>query len=122
MINAKSIYNNALYFDHIDVWEDINNSVQNYIAKMKEILDTQRIFVGISILGCRGIITEEIYTNLYKAEIDRDTVICPLTVFNDITDEDNVEKSMKNLQLEYMLSIGLKNNSTLKTLLKEINN
>ena len=88
---------------------------------MKDILDTQRIFVGISILGCKGVVTEDIFTSLYRAEIDRDTIICPLTIFNDITNEESVGKSLKNLQLEYMLSIGLKNNSDLQALLQEIN-
>lgn len=122
MLNVESTANDNLYFAHGAVWGDINNTVLNYIEKMKGIIDTQRIFVGISIIGCKGVITEKNFPSLYKAEIDRDTIICPLTVFDDITDDESVERSMKNLQLEYMLSIGLKNNSTLQTLLKEMSN
>lgn len=121
MLNVKNTSNNSLHLAHVCVWEDIRNTVQNYMEKMKDILDTQRIFVGISILGCKGVITEAIFTSLYRAEIDRDTIICPLTIFNDITNEESVGKSLKNLQFEYMLSIGLKNNSDLQALLQEIN-
>ncbi len=113
------IYPNG-FFAHVAVWENIDNCVRTYIEKMKTILDTQRIFVGISVIGCKDVVSEQAIGLSGNVLIDRNTIICHPIVVDNIHEDDAVELSMKMLQIEFLLSLGVKSNSTLKALIDEV--
>lgn len=101
------------------IWDRIEQVVRGYIEKMKNILETQRVYVCISIIGCKNVVTENVFINDYNGKIDRDMVICSPVVFENIADDDLVELCIKRLHIEYALSLGIKYSGTLKRLIQE---
>lgn len=101
-----------------DLWEKINSVCDGYISIFKDSLSDHRLFFCISIIGCKGVMSEDPNTNWgYKGEIDRDVLLCqPVTSFN----SENTDIVMKRLELEFLLSIGVKQNKELFGLINEL--
>jgi len=110
------------YFPCDYYWEQIENIIVKYISIMKSILETKRLFIGISILGCKGATTNDSFERYYKGYIDRDTVLCIPILFDDIDNENEVEDSIKWLKIEYYLSLGIKVKEELEKLIAEVVN
>lgn len=108
------------FFASTYVWERIAPVVENYIAKMKQILHTKRFFVCLSIMGCKGIVTEDSWERVYRGKIDRNTVICAPVVFENIDIEDRNDISLKLFQIEFALALGIKNSKVLQKLISEV--
>lgn len=110
------------YIPTSSIWENcIEKITKNYIQIMSPLLDTQRIFAAISIIGCKDIPTicgNDTY--LANGKIDRNLLLCTPTVFIDIKDKNGVMLTMKRLQLEYLLSMGIKNAGKIDELLQAI--
>lgn len=101
-------------------WEQIEKIVKKYISIMKSILETKRLFICISVLGCKGVTTNDSFERYYKGHIDRDTVLCVPISINDIDNETEVDNSIKWLKIEYYLSLGIKANDELDKLVAEV--
>lgn len=107
-------------FASSDLWDQIEPVVRNYISKMKSILDTQRIFIGISIIGCKNVVTESNFPSSYSGKIDRDLILCAPVVFENITDESDVDSTIKRVHLEYKLALGMKSSEAVGQLIQEV--
>lgn len=101
-------------------WDLIKSAVRNYTCVMKSIVPTRRIYLGISVIGCKSVVTEQGNSQNYRGYIDRDIVICNQVLFSNIMDDEDIDNSMKLLRLEYSLSIGMKYEDELDKLIKEI--
>ncbi|MBE6776336.1 MAG: ATP-binding protein [Ruminococcaceae bacterium] len=102
------------------IWEKLEPVIDKYISVMKEILETKRIFVCISVLGCKNVISESREDTFFPGSIDRDTVICNPVVIEDIEDIDEFDTSIKWLQIEYRLALGVKSSKKLSELIEEV--
>ncbi|MEA4895368.1 MAG: ATP-binding protein [Oscillospiraceae bacterium] len=102
------------------IWDRIEPVVRNYISKMRSILDTQKIFVGISIIGCKNAVTESNFPSNYSGKIDRDMILCAPVVFENIIEESDVETAIKRVQLEYKLALGMKSSEAVGQLIQEV--
>lgn len=83
----------------------------------------QRIFVCISIIGCKGVSStseEEGFFAFYSGTIDRNMLMCNPIVLDDIDSYDEQEVMKKKLYIEYMLSIGKKNEKDLDQYIKDV--
>lgn len=108
------------YFPSEYVWEKLKPVVENYISSMKNILHSNRVFVCVSIIGCKDVATEDSWGVVHSGKIDRNNVICLPVVFDNILDEENVYLAIKQFQIEYYLALGMKNSKELKELIKEV--
>lgn len=95
------------FFAHEKFWEELGTAVKNYIDVMAGILDTKRIFVCLSIIGCHNVLTGNSFSFHESAKIDRVQMIMNPIIFEDIQDETDVYVSMKRLKTEYHLAIGI---------------
>lgn len=102
------------------VWDRIEPVVFNYIAKMKGILVTKRVFVCLSIVGCKGAITDNNAMHFYNGKIDRDIMFCEPIAFENIADDSSVERLMKQVHLEFLLALGVRYSDAVKRLLNEV--
>ena len=118
-IRARS-NTNMEYFASTSVLEKIQATVSKYIEIMCNVIDTKRIFIGVSILGCKGVATDSDIFHDYLGCIDRNTVICNPIIIQDISVDNDVERSIKLLTIEYALAIGVKYSETLNKLLDEV--
>lgn len=109
------------YFPHSYFWEKIQKTLENYINAFKNIYSSEKIYVCISIAGCKDVISEnKEFLMFYKGKIDRNLLLCNPVVLERMDEENDINKSIKKLQVEYMLSLGIKNNDSLNQIIKEL--
>lgn len=108
------------YFPSQYFLEMIQGIVNEYIVRMRPILETKRLFIALSLVGCKGLVTEVGTWTSQQSSIDRNTIICNPITIEDIDDEDGVSKAMKWLQIEFALSLGISDNAKLQQLIKEV--
>lgn len=108
------------YFASSWVWDRIEPVVREYISRMNETIDTQRLFVCLSIVGCKDVATENDFLHDYNGKIDRDTINCAPIVFENINDDEAVELSIKRMYIEFALALGIKCSKTLQALIQEV--
>lgn len=94
-------------FNWVSFWDQLSETVNNYIDTISTIIDTKRVFVCLSIIGCRGVITNESFTIQESAKIDRAVMIANPVVFENIRNANCVYVAMKRLRIDLHLSLGL---------------
>lgn len=107
-------------FPSIAIWERFEPVVGQYINVMKSLLDAKRIFLCVSILGCKHAVTENPADTWYPGRVDRNTIICNPVTIERIDSEDDIDNAMKWLQFEYLLSLGIKSSKTMTSLINEL--
>ena len=111
-------YDNG-YIPQVGIWEKIKSTLYNYSKTTNSVFDTKRVFVCISIIGCKGAITENDYGAYSTSVVDRDYLAFTPVVFDNIYDDKSYERDIIDLKIEYMLSLGIRKNSALQELLNK---
>lgn len=104
-----------------DFWVKIKDTINEYIKRFDEEKLAERVFLCLSIMGCRGIISEaSIITPPFKSVIDRDNIVCAPVEIEDIANKGKVDIAIKKFYIEFKLSIGVNNEEQLTNYIKEI--
>lgn len=101
-------------------WSDIREVVAHYLDVMPGLLDTQRVFVCVSVVGCMNMVSNRNEHGRSIGTIDRDVVMSSPIVFENIYDDESVATSKKWLQLEYYLSLGVREDPELTKLIADV--
>lgn len=118
-VNLKDKYPNG-YLAWSAIWDHLCGLVHGYYKEFQNIVNDNRIFICLSIIGCKDIVTEaEAYHYPYIGRIDRNNIMCNPVCIENIADED-VSIILKKLYIEYVLAIGIKHNKELDAFLKEV--
>jgi len=92
-------------------WKNLINhleiTIRSYFRNMMSIIDTSRLFVCLSIIGCRGIKTQGLDYYNRKCIIDRNVLLCDPVAFNDIANESLRKTDTLRFRLATLLSIGV---------------
>lgn len=110
--------NSQEYLAYAKLWDDIEGVVTYYTENFLPTVEASRVFVCISFVGCKGLVTEP-NNYLYfggSSTIDRNELLCSPIVF--YRDGDTTE-ALKMFKVEYLLSIGIQNSSELEDFAKE---
>lgn len=99
------------------LWERIEYTIRDYSSKLSSVLETQRLFICISIIGFKGAETEKNFLELSRSCVDRDYLVCNPIVINDFRNEYSLRNDIDNLKLDFLLSLGIKYDNELKKLL-----
>lgn len=93
------------YLAHVALWENIESVVGYYTEAIMPNIDASRVFICLTFVGCRGVITERrSLSHFGDSAIDRNELLCsPVTFFKN----DSNEESMASFKVEYLLSIGI---------------
>jgi len=110
-----------LSFEFRDLWKDITPVIRQYISVMKSVLETKRLFLCLTVVGCKNAITNHNVNREYIGSIDRDIILCNPITIEDISDDDIIENAIKWLHIEYFLSLGIRENDDLDRLIAEVN-
>ena len=108
------------YFDSTHVWDEIDYVSQGYQDIMPVFYGSQRYFGCVSIIGCKGIISEGSELRCFETMIDRNQILCEPAVFTKIEDKNVFYLDLKRLHLEYLLALGIKRSSQITRLINEI--
>ncbi len=103
------------------IWGDFETACTEYVVKFKDIYPDQRVFMCLSIVGCKGVMSEnEDFFDPYSGKIDRNLVLCSPVFTSDLNNEDENDLVSKKLYIEFLLSIGVKHNEKLTELIQEV--
>ena len=89
-------------------WSPMRSCIDNYLRTMKSILNTNRVFVVISVIGCKGIGTSgkaDDYGD--RPQIDRDELFVPVFTFDGIDDDKANNRRLDRLKFELKLALGI---------------
>lgn len=119
-----SSYNNTAqkYIQKNDIWSRIETALSNYNDIFKDEYCNNRILICLSIIGCKGILSETTEYTHQIGSIDRNNVICEPVIIEKLNDFNTVELAIKKLHIEYLLSIGVQRDENLNEIIKEIYN
>lgn len=112
--------NGHAYFDNGDVWNYIDNVSQGYQSIMPQFFGNQRYFGCVSIIGCKGVVSEGSDLPRFETIIDNNHIVCEPIVFTKIEDKNVFYLDLKRFHLEYLLSLGIKRNPLIDELIGEI--
>ncbi len=103
------------------LWGILRSLCEQYIHIFKDINTGERIFLCISIIGCRNVITDRNeFEYDYIGKIDRDEIIIDPVQIVKLDDSEEVEFILKELYISYLLSIGVKHDKKLKQLIEDV--
>ncbi len=103
-----------------DLWNKIYEAVDKYIKIINQVIEAKRVFVCISIIGCKDAITSESNYLDITCRIDRNQLICEPVVFENIENRNIDDLEIARLHLTYLSSLGVNNDPVLKGLIKEV--
>jgi hypothetical protein len=98
----------------------IESTAKQYINKIKELFQFKRIFICVSIVGCKNVMTKDHMVDIHRSSIDRDLLICEPIVVENINSDSSVERALKEFQLAFLISLSIKNDSRVTELIKEL--
>ena len=104
----------------LNLWNRIRLVCYEYIKKFSMIDIGERVFICLSIVGCKDMKSENNFNNDYIGLIDREIVLCDPILIEKLEDEKETHFMTKKLQLSFLLSIGVKYDGKLKALIDEI--
>lgn len=119
-INSSRHPNGFMPWEYI--WENIEPVFSGYADKFKLIYQNEKIFMCISIIGCKGVTSENDELSSFRKDIDRNLILCSPVFVSDLSNDDENELIIKKLNIEFLLSIGVKNNYELTKLIQEVYN
>lgn len=83
-------------------------------------LETKRLFLCISVLGSKDVISRQNQYGQATGVIDRNTILCNPIIIEDMTDKEGVKTALKWLNLEYFLSLGINDGKEFNQLVAEV--
>lgn len=109
------------YIPWVYIWKKFQNTYEKYTDKFKDIYSSDKIFLCVSIVGCKGVASEgEMGFFRHMGKIDRDLVVCSPVCIDNLNDDNESELALKKLYIEYLLSIGVRYHEQLTELIKEV--
>lgn len=101
------------------IWDIIKNTLWHYSEKMNGIINCDKVFVCVSIIGCKGVVSEGDNYHV-TGTIDRNTLLCAPVITEKFGENGDTELLLKKLYLEYHIAIGRKHDKNLNGLIKEL--
>lgn len=102
------------------IWTYIKDIVHNYSETFYKNSAFTTFYACISIIGCKGVIASKTDHWLYRASIDRNFIVCP-PVEMTLDHEGNIdENGMRQLEVTYLLSLGIRESQRLTEILGEL--
>lgn len=102
------------------IWGKIESVCSGYADKFKLIYQNEKIFMCISIIGCKGVTSEGGEIVWFRKEIDRNLILCSPVFTNNLSNDEEIKLVLKKLNIEFLLSIGVKEDEKLNKLIKEV--
>lgn len=103
------------FFRKDEYWGKIEKTILKYCESFNTTLLAKRLFICISIIGCKDVVTEDKAASSMKSVIDRDYLICVPNVITDFHSVESLNDDLKTAKLEYLLSLGIKHADEVKS-------
>ena len=100
--------------------DTIMQVVDKYLERMNNAIETSRVFVCVSIIGCLGVVTEDEFDADFRGVIDRNELICDPVCIEDYSNDEVVEDAKRELLLSYYLALGIQRRKELAQLIEQM--
>ena len=114
-----SEYPSKIFFAWEAAWQRVERSIREYVDKIYHLFPSQRLFVGFSLIGCKGISSENNYFYDQAGIIDRNRLVMN-TMAIDMENNSLLDSYLKRMKLDYMLSLGISLKNEVAMLIKEV--
>ena len=113
-------HNQAYWLDYSGLWFKTSESVQAYVSNLCKFYDFRRVFICISIKGCKNVSTEENAFLGERSKIDRENLLCsPIAL--EINESKKInEEELSLLHLGFLTSLGVRFDPTIKKIIEKI--
>ena len=101
-------------------WNQICIFYSEYVAALKKLFGNERLFVCVSFVGCQGFKTDEDFITETVSTVDRNELIMPPVIIENINDQEELEMFPKKNRLNYLLSLGVRDTKEMKSLISEL--
>ena len=108
------------YIPYMYVWGKFEPVFMGYAEKFKQMYSNEKVYMCMSIIGCKNVISEFGDIATLRKTIDRNNIQCTPVIVNDLSNEDEMNLVVKKLCIEFLLSIGVTNSEELKKLIQEV--
>ena len=105
---------------YVWLWQKIDASIRSYADIMSKYIRLPRFFVYISIVGCKGVLVEKVFEELWESSIDRNRLLCYPIPFELSENEKINEDDMSGLHLDYLTSLGIKFDPVLQAIISKL--
>ncbi len=117
-------YSSSIENEDTIAWQSIENTMvyllREYLKSAKKYIGGQRVYLCVSIVGQRGVLTHYDPVEGTKSRIDRELCIMEPVVIEDIFDEEELNRGINQFCLEYLLSLGISSIKVVSDLIKEV--
>lgn len=102
------------------IWNMIESFIREYNGLVHNLFPTERVFVGISVIGCKGVATDYSYNSDPISTIDRELLKMSTYALEELNSGCNIDSNLKRIQIDYMTSLGIKTCQELDELVREV--
>ena len=102
------------------IWEMIAGTIKKYAQIMGNKLSTHKTYIGFSLFGCKNVMSYRGDFHDESAYIDRDKLLMNTMVFEDITNQDTLERDLKKMKLDYLLALGISRGKEIHALIQDL--
>lgn len=102
------------------IWEKIEFTARAYLRTVHTIIDTNRVFLCVTVVGCKNVATEGSSNDDAYGIIDRDIVLCNPISIEDIADESIIENAVKRQELDFLFAMGIQYQPQINKLIDEV--
>lgn len=115
----KCIHNSHMPWGYL--WDRLDDVYSEGLRLCKSIGVEGKLFLCLSIIGCKGLISDSNESTYdYIGLVDRDEIYCDPIAVEISDDSEIVSNALKQLNLIFLLSIGVKRKKELTDLIREL--
>lgn len=102
-----------------DVWEEIERLICNYNNTFIENGMFSKYYICISVIGCMGVVSEDNPYRRSSVKVDRNNILCPPVEVYLRNDDCLSQDGVTEAQLNYLMSLGLRDSHELGCIISE---
>ncbi len=108
------------FFPWLWAWKMILSAITEYLRRMPPLYNTEKIYVGFTLCGCKDVRTDDNMVFDPSGSIDRDKLVMRTVVIESTEDVDVVNQCLKQFYLDYLLALGKRSRDDLDGVIKDL--
>ena len=95
-----------IWIDWQSLWNKIDAVYKSYVHHMKNVLPNRKIYICLSLVNVQDIIVYDA-DNITERHMDRNAIMTNPVCLSDFNDDNDVDRTNKNLYVDFLLSLGV---------------
>ena len=108
------------FFPWDEFWGMIEKAIRNYLKMLSKLFPSETLYIGVSVIGCKKVATDRYGYSDHSGMIDREKLVMNTFPLEVTEEAEKLDYSLKSLKLDYLLSLGVKDEPEISRLLREL--